>query len=220
MDMERELAQVADKYRCEGYRVMLHPGAGDVPSFAEGQAVDLLAQKGEEKVLVRVKANREDLRDDQGLLRLAELVDQQPEWRLDLVVLNRDAPAYQVAPDATEPPLEQIEQSLAHAEQVSVAGELQLSCVLSWAALEAAMRRTARAAGIGVKDASPSYLLRALYAEGFLYKQEFDRLDDVMKIRNAIVHGMMLPAISPTIPQDVASVARRLLSANGIQPVP
>jgi hypothetical protein len=215
MDIEQALAQVAEQYRCEGYRVILHPGGGDVPPFAEGQEVDLVAYRDEEKVLVQVKVSREDLRDDAGAIRMAELVNSQPGWRFDLIVLNPNGSAYQVSPDASEPPLERIEQNLASAEQMSNTGELQLAFVISWAALEAAMRYAARGSGIEVKSAAPSFLLRALYSEGLLHRNEFDQLNEALKVRNALVHGMMIPAVNPSVPRYVVGVARRLLSENG-----
>jgi Holliday junction resolvase-like predicted endonuclease len=218
MDFENALAQVAEQYRAEGYRVLVHPGAGDLPPFAEGHNVDLVAQNDDEKVLVQVKARRGDLRDAPDALQLAERVSSQPGWRFDVVVLNLGGPAYTVVPEAAEPPAETIEQSLAHAERMSRAGELQVSCVLSWAALEAAMRHAARAAGIEVTNAASPYLLRALYAEGLLQREEFDHLNDTMKIRNALVHGMVVPTIDPAVPRQVVSVARKLLSEDGAKP--
>jgi predicted RNase H-like HicB family nuclease len=215
LDTGRALAQVAEQYRSDGYRVVVRPAAQDVPAFAAGHEVDFIAYKDGEKVLVEVKVSREDLRDDAEAMRMAELVKDQPGWRFDLVVLNPDAPTYKVSADAAEPSVESIEQSLAHAEKMSAAGELQLSCVLSWAALEAAMRQAARAVGVVATNAAPPFLLRALYAQGLLHKNEFHQLSEAMKVRNALVHGMVVPSLSPAIPEGLVRVAKRLLSENG-----
>jgi REase_AHJR-like len=215
MNREEAIAQVADKYRGEGYRVVKHPGAEEALSFINGHSVDLVAYKGDEKVVVQVKETTEDLRNDPEAIPLAELVNAQPGWRFDLVVLNPDGPSYKVSADAVEPPLETIEQTLASAEKMSSASELPLACVLSWAALEAAMRRAARLARMEIKATAPSFLLRTLYSEGLLHRSEFDQLNDAMKIRNAIAHGLLMPAIDPTVPQYIVTVARRLLSTNG-----
>lgn len=218
MDMDQELAGVAQKYRDEGYQVTLRPQGGDVPPFAVGQRFDLVATKGDERVVVLVKENRAALRQDTAALRLADLIEAQHGWRLDLVVLNREAPGEDVSGDAAEPSLAKIEQHLARAEQMSDSGELSLSCVVSWAGLEAAMRHAARAAGIAVKSAAPSFLLRALYAEGLLPQGDFDRLNQAIKVRNAVVHGLQVPAIDPTLPPYVAGIARKLLAENGQKP--
>lgn len=217
MDMDQELAGVAQKYSTEGYQVTLRPQGGDVPSFAVGQRLDLVAIKGDERVVVLVKENREALRQDTAALQLADLVKAQSGWRLDLVVLNREA-GEDVSGNAAEPSLAKIEQHLARAEQMSDSGELPLSCVVSWAGLEAAMRHAARAAGIAVKNAAPSFLLRALYAEGLLPQGDFDRLNQAIKVRDAVVHGLQVPAIDPTLPPYVAGIARKLLAENGQKP--
>src|SRR5258708_1722562 len=218
MVSEDTLAQVAEKYRCEGYQVVSRPSADDVPAFARDHQVDLIAYKGNEQVLVQVKASRHELRDDPKAIELAELVNGQHGWRFDLVVLNQEPDFDKVSPEASEPPAETIEERLADAEQMSNTGELQLSCVMSWAGLEAAMRHAARAAGIEVKSAAPSFLLGALYSEGLLHRNEFNQLNEAMKIRNALVHGMMIPAINASVPQYVVEVARKLLSENGKKP--
>lgn len=215
MDRERGLAQVAEKYRCEGYRVIERPAGGDLPPFAEGRGVDLVAYRDGEKVLVQVKRTHQELLDAPDAMELAEGVSRHPEWRFDLVVLNEDGPQYKVPPEAAEPSVEDIEKSLTDAEGKSAVGDVRLSCVLSWAALEAAMRHAARAAGIEARNAAPAFLLQALYADGYLARDEFDGLKSAMKVRNALVHGLTLPAVDPALPQYIAGVARRLLSTNG-----
>src|SRR5207253_3082188 len=64
MNFDTELAWVAETYRAEGYQVTLRPGPGDLPPFAAGFRIDLLAAKGTERVLVQVKVDREELQKD------------------------------------------------------------------------------------------------------------------------------------------------------------
>jgi hypothetical protein len=218
MDIEHAVAQVAEEYRREGYQVISSPGPDQVPPFAQGHEVDLVASRDGEKILVVVKTSREDLQKDAQLLRIAEAIKRQPGWRLDLVVLNADAPAYRVSPDASEPTAEDIRRNLDQAEHLAKTDGLPVAVVMSWAALEAAMRWAARRTGIEPGAGAPSFLLGALYSRGPLHREEFDRLSEAMKVRNAVVHGMSLPAIDATLPQYIISVARRLLSQNGSAP--
>jgi hypothetical protein len=218
MNIEQAVAQVAEKYRREGYQVIPHPEPDQVPPFAQGHEIDLVAFRDGEKVLVEVKVSREDLQKDAQLLQMAEAVNGQPGWRLDLVVLNADAPAYQVSPDALEPRAEDIRRNLDQAEHLVKTKGLPVAVVMSWAALEAAMRLAARRTGIEPGNGAPSFLLGALYAQGPLHREEFDRLNEAMKVRNALVHGMTVSAIDPSLPQYIIAVARRLLSQNGSAP--
>jgi hypothetical protein len=214
MNLEQEVERIAEQYRCEGYRVIRRPAAADLPPFAQGYDVDLVAFRDGESVLVQVKASRKELQEDQQLLRLAEAVDHQPGWRLDLVVLGAGSPL-RVAAQASEPPVEKILESLADAEQMTRAGALSASCVISWAGLEAAMRHAARNAGLELANHSPPVLLRALYSDGLLDRDEFDRLNAALEIRNAVAHGLALPSIDPAVPEYVTGVARKLLTPNG-----
>ena len=212
MDFEHAVAQVAEQYRREGYQVIPRPGPDQVPPFVQGHDVNLLAFRDGEKVLVQVKVNREDLQKDRQLVPMAEAVNSQPGWRLDLVVLNADAPAYRVSPGASEPPREDIRRNLDQAEHLAKTDGLPVAVVMSWAALEAAMRYAARRAGIEPGNGAPSFLLGALYSKGPLHREEFDRLNEAMKVRNALAHGMTVPDIDATLPHYIVSVARRLLS--------
>src|SRR5437868_1946237 len=111
-----------------------------------------------------------------------------------------------LSPKASESSLEKIEADLVYAERMVTAGDSRTSCIISWAALESALRHAARAAGIGVKSAAPGYLLRALCAKGILEQSEFDRLNEALRIRNSLVHGMSLPEIDPGVTRYIAGV--------------
>src|SRR5258708_5581972 len=103
MDFQKALNQVAEKYRSEGYNVLMRPNREHRPAFAANEELDILAYKGDEKVVVAVKVDREDLRDDPTLGDLAEVVNHQPGWRFDLVVLNANRRIDPPPPEATEP---------------------------------------------------------------------------------------------------------------------
>src|SRR6266849_1205714 len=90
MNLEKAIAEVAEQYHSEGYEVTLHPNDTQVPSFAAGMNLDLLATKNGEHVLVQVKETREDLQNDPAGIRNAEVINAQPGWRLDLFVLNAE----------------------------------------------------------------------------------------------------------------------------------
>ena len=211
MEPIHDIDQVADQYRAEGYRVVVAPGPGQVPDFVPDDGVDLIAYKGEERVIIEVKT-REDLRGNAKLVEMARLVNDQPGWRFDLVVLNSQINGDRVPPGASEPSLEQIVRNLELAERLSDSGELASSLMIAWATLEAAMRRSARSAEIEVKSYSPLFLLTVLYSNGLLDRGEFDTLSEALKLRNAFAHGMNPAAIDPSVPRSVVSIARKLIA--------
>ena len=88
MDFEKELQRVAKQYEDEGYAVTIRPDADKLPPFAKGFAVDLLATRARENVLVSVKRDRAELEADPKVSRQAEVAGAQPGWRYDVVILE------------------------------------------------------------------------------------------------------------------------------------
>jgi hypothetical protein len=216
MKTVQNLEDVADQYRAEGYRVVVAPTASEIPDFARGNGVDLLAYKGDEHVIIEVKT-REALRGNSKLVELARVVNEQPGWRLDLVVLPGPNSQDRIVAEATEPSLEQIDQAFESAERLVEAGELTTALLIAWASLEATMRRSARAENIEVKSYSPLFLLRALYSMGLLEPADFDSLSEILEIRNTVAHGMNPPALDRSVPLAVAIIARKLIAEQTAQ---
>jgi hypothetical protein len=213
MKFDRAEEQVAEQYRAEGYTVTIRPRGGELPPLALGLSADLLATKEGEKVLVQVRENRADLRDDPESMRLADAVQQSPGWRLDLVVLNRDSAAEPFAREAPEPSAEMILHNLDHAERSAKAGDQISAFVIAWGALEACMRRSARSVGVELANLSPRYLLRDLFSNGLLDRATFDRLAGHLRLRNALVHGLGTPKIDAAPVLEVVAAARTILEA-------
>jgi hypothetical protein len=171
MDFEKELERVAKQYEDEGYAVTIHPTAEKLPPFAKGFAVDLLATRARENVLVSVKRDRANLEADPKVSRQAEVTNAQPGWRYDVVILEPSVPRHR--PEYREPSIEQIERMLAEAEQIDGVSP-RAAFMLAWAGLEAAMRRVGQRAGIGGRiGTQPLTLVRELYASGQLSPEDF-----------------------------------------------
>jgi hypothetical protein len=219
MNFENELKVIAEQYRSEGYEVTLRPQPSQLPPFADGWKVELLATKDAQKVLVQVKRNQEDLKRDPDSPRMAEILGAQPGWRYDLVVLGEGRPREPIAEGAVEPPLERILQRLDEVERGARAGQVASSFLVAWASLEAAMRRAARAAAINIKSGTPEFLLPALYSNGLLESEEFGALQGLVRSRNAVLHGLEVPGIGPEAALAVASAARKLLAWDGKEQV-
>ena len=212
MDIEKELAGVAQQYRSEGYAVVTHPDADHLPGFAKDFGVDLLATRGDERLLVQVEEDRESLKADPSVSRLAELVSKHPEWRYDVIVLNRSDPIQRITRGAREPSNEEMERSLQHVEALLQAGDSRAALVFAWAALEAAMRQTASSVGLYTPRTSPAELIQTLYGNGLLTWEEFEVLRDSYRVRTEIVHGLVSPPITPDHVRAVVGVVRRLLT--------
>lgn len=209
--MEPEaLARVVQRYRDEGYDVIAEPHGEEVPPFAAGFNLDMIATRGKEGVVVEIKENRIDLSNDPSMTRLAEVVNAQPGWRLDVVVLEPETAIEKAARDAAEPSDDQLARILEAAEELVDRGYTPYAYVIAWGGLEAAMRRIRDVAELYGK-ATPTELMRTLYGNGFLNKEQFDRLKESYKIRSQVVHGLVPSQVDPALVRFVTATARSLV---------
>jgi len=213
MDFEKELEKIGKQYQDEGYNVILHPGADQLPAFAAAFGAEILAIRGDEKVLVQVKWDRATLQADPNIPRWAEIIDANPGWKYDLVVLFPDNPMERIARLAGEPSIEQIIQMLDEAERVQQTRALRAGFVLAWAGVEAVMRRMAQRAGLqGKRGSQPLLLVRELYSTGYISPEDFAFLEQTRQLRTTIVHGLAPPVLDQNLVQLTIDLARRMLA--------
>jgi hypothetical protein len=212
MDFEQALEQTARQYRDEGYVVVTHPDKDHLPAFAADFGVDLLATRGDLKVLVQVKKNRTELEADPSVPRQAEVTNAHPGWRYDLVVLEEADPFERITRGAREPSVGEIDQVLSEVDGLIKLGNNRAALVMAWAALEATMRQVASSVELYMPRTIAAELLRTLYGNGLLSRDEFNVLRDNFRLRTEVVHGLVGPAVEPDAVRTVTAVARKLLS--------
>jgi hypothetical protein len=205
------IEKIATQYREEGYDVVVDPRGGNVPSFLNGFQPDLIATRGNERIVVEIKANRVDLSTDPDVATLAQTVNSQSGWRLDVVILEQETPLERAAQEAAEPSDEQLAQILTTADELTDKGYTTYACMIAWAGLEAAMRRLRHDAESFGKN-TPNVLMRTLYGNGFLSREQFDRLKQSFEIRNQVAHGLVPPSVDPDLVHYVTATARSLVN--------
>jgi hypothetical protein len=211
MDYEHELEQLAKRYQEEGYSVVVHPQGDQLPPFAKDFGADILAMRGGERVLVQVKQDRTALEADPNVPVRAGITNSQPGWRFDLVILNEADPLRRWTRGSREPSDEEINDVLAYVERMIEGGDLRAACVFAWAALEAAMRQVTRNGELYGRT-TPAQLLRTLYGNGILSREDFDQLNQLFRMRTEIVHGLVAPAIDPALIRVAVRATHHLLT--------
>jgi hypothetical protein len=212
MNIEQRLNQVADRYRAQGYQVVVRPGPEDLPPFAKDFQVEILAERADGNVLASAKGSPSELEADPNLSRYAEVIEKQPAWRYDVFVLGPESQPMPDKRDAKELSGEDIHRALGDVERMLQAGFVQQALIAAWAVLEAAMRRRLHAEGEEVGwGSSPRTLLNELYSGGMLQTSAFRDLEGLFQARNAIVHGFTTPVIESSAVQFLVETARRLL---------
>jgi len=177
------LYEVAQEYRARDYRVIVGPSEGELPEFLHGYRPDLLAMSEHDRAVVEVKQRRALTRGD-AFARMAEVIERQPGWRLELVLVPAEDQPEEPLPDSAD--LGRVRTLLEQAEEFRDAG---IAIVPAVAALEHAMLIAAARAGIQLPSRSPNAALKTLFAHGLLSKPAYDELSAAIEVRNDVAHG-------------------------------
>lgn len=218
MTSAHEIQRIANEYEAEGYAVIVHPGADQLPPFAHCLRADIVARRGTEGVIVSVFSDRADLMENPPPSAAVDAVNAQPGWRFDLVIASAIAPERQAG--FVEPTMHQINDMLAESEHVLSLGSARSAFLLAWAGLEAAMRRVGQRAAIGGRiGTGPTTLARELYSAGLVTRDELRSLDEVIRIRNLTAHGLAPAEVSEAMVLQLIDLAKKLLAeSEHVQP--
>ena len=202
---ENRLHDIAEDYKQRGYKVYVSPPAKRLPRFLSRFSPDIVAEGPNESVVVEVKSTAR-LRGTEYWKQLYSAVQQHPGWRLELVidnVWNRPTPK-----TINE---RQIEDRLQEGHRLTEQGMLAASLLITWAALEAAMRLASKNNEVELPDFRPQTLISRLYSDGLLERKEYDFLLDAMRVRNAVAHGFHEGRIRLTLLKRLQRLTQRLL---------
>ncbi|HYI10631.1 MAG TPA: hypothetical protein VEK57_16340 [Thermoanaerobaculia bacterium] len=203
-ELERaNLEAIASEYRQKGYSVSVRPAAASVPQFLAPFQPDLIATSREDNVVVEIKSSS-DLASD-AVVALAEAVEAQPGWRLELAVVNLPA-APEVPLNGELVPDEQIDSLLREAHTLSREKRYEAATIMAWAAAEGIFRRLARAEGIESERKSSGTVLKQLYANGVIDPDQYDSFSRAMEFRNAFAHGFKASVAPAEIDQFLHEV--------------
>ena len=202
------LKQVADRYRSEGYRVMLASETNLLPSGLSGLPgqIDLVAEKGGKYAAIEVK--RRDQLYEVG--PLAAGVKALPNWDYDLVVYPPDG-VDDIPLEDGEPAPEYVESLLAEARRSLDLGQPRGAFLVAWSATETAMRKAARREEVDIEEGAPRFVLTTLNSNGVLSDEDYERLRLCLNKRNRLVHGLPVDNLEPADIEFMIESARHLL---------
>jgi len=202
---EKRLRQVAEEYRQRGYRVTITPPSRQLPDFLRGYRPDLVAESPDESVVIEVGPAGKGT-EDGDWAKLAELVQQHPGWRLDLVIDRQRNEKTLVVIDRQE-----IEARLQEGLHLSKANMLEAALLITWSATEAAMRRVCKKQKVDLPDYRPATLVTRLYTDGLIERDEYDLLMRDMHMRDAVAHGLRQDGVDAAAIEQLRHLTLRLL---------
>lgn len=202
----KRLYEVAQEYRAKEYRVIVGPSQRELPEFLRGFQPDLLVTRDNDRAVVDVKSRRA-LIGNEAFARMAEVVEQQPDWRLELVLVP--------AEDEPEEPLSKsgdiagVRTLLAQAREF---GHYSFAIVAAIAAAEHAMVIAATRAGLPITSDSPGVMLKTLFAHGLLSGKGYEALSEAWKVRNEVAHGQRVDVDATPWVDRITPVVEELIA--------
>lgn len=207
---ERERIQtLAEEYRSKGYEVAIEPDSSHLPAFLSGYRPDLVVTRGDERTVIEVKS-RQSLSAEAQARHLARLLEEQPGWRFELVVVNDslgEPPAGSTAFD-----LARAHRALEEGRSLLNDGYVGPAMLSGWAALEAALRLFLSSEGIRPRRLAPNHLLKQSVEEGLISRNDYQQLRILMAGRNAIAHGYENPSVDSEAVSTLLEITGQLLN--------
>ena len=199
--------QTAEEYRSRGYEVVLEAPLEFLPGFT----ADLLVRKGDEVKVIEVKS-RPSLADDPRIGELVRRIESMPGWTFELLLVSvpekLDSPA-----GARSFGNENIAHRFEEAERALEAGLPEAAFLLAWSAHEAAIRVVFAEQGITESGITgPHFVLNQAVIHGVISRQEYKTLKEMLKYRNAIVHGFSLSDFRAELVVDLITAGRRIIA--------
>ncbi len=212
-NLERErLLKLAEEYHDQGYEVLFHPSSEDLPDFLRSYRPDMVVHRSDESVVIAVKS-RSSLNSSstQYLRSLAQVVEQHPGWRFELVMTNLEEAIYSPKAEGSLQEHE-IKSRLQVARQLS-AEHPESAILYSWSLVEATLRLVAEEEGLSLQRFDPLYLVKQLVTEGVISKSEYQLLMNALSLRNAIAHGFKTTQVTQNSVYELIEITEQLLKA-------
>lgn len=203
--------EAADRYIQKGSLVQIDPNERDLPEFLRTlPPPDLLVTTPTgDKIFVEVKV-RGRIHGVEYWNKLKALFQAHPDWRFELVVDNKRE---QEIINASQPllSLEEIESRLLVGQRLAEEGLTDGGLLITWSALEAILRRISQQKRVDLTNNSPTALFTQLVFEGFLDRDDYRILMQILPARDQAAHGHQSPGLDRALVEQTIAIARRLM---------
>lgn len=189
------MLNIANKYRRDGYDVIVEPTLTDLPFTLGTYRPDILVTKTEnEGYIVEVKNSYLQTSIDR-YREVAEAVSKHKGWRF-LLVTGEDTSASE---PSILPSWDDLSQRAKRGKNFVALGEIDTAFLLFWTILEALMRKQAEYVSIPIEQFPTQSLIKHLYSHGELSIEHFDMVMSLLNTRNRLVHGFEVQELSVAV---------------------
>lgn len=182
----RELTQ---ELEAKGYVVKVEPSLDELPFSMHGYRPDLVAQKGQEGIIIEIKGSLKRLPINR-FQDISKQVSDHKGWRFALVTLDDPLESSLDSFDVNVPDLEYVKERFKKIDDVIRMQMLSAAILEGWSLIEACLRICADRANIPVTFLEASRLINHLYSEAEISMGQTDQLKELMKYRNKVAHGI------------------------------
>ena len=170
----------------QGLKFYLNPPREIVPDFLGDYQPDAIALGPEGGMIIEMKSRGSPASEKQ-LAAIASRVSDQKGWEFRVIYLN---PPLDEMPPIEKPTPDQLQATFKEIEELTKTGHRAAAFVRAWAVLESLARL---ASGNGetrsARGLPPIQVIQTLAEEGYVENEVADRLRQMVKLRNAVVHG-------------------------------
>ncbi|MDQ1814435.1 hypothetical protein RBA41_14075 [Massilia sp. CCM 9210] len=207
---EDRLDTLANAYANDGYAVVKHPTAEQLPFDLFGYVPDLLAIKGDSGLIVEARTSAACTSVDH-FRAIAQEIAEHPGWRFVLVTVD-DADAANLPERAGDlPTWAQLIEKLNQVDVLVDDGALEPGVLYLGSLFEAALRKRAFDQHIPIERFPPAMLLDHMYSQGEVSVNDIDFFHELMNIRNRIAHGANTTLDAGTA-RKLAEAVRKLVT--------
>jgi uncharacterized protein YutE (UPF0331/DUF86 family) len=202
------LYRVKPRYEKEGFQFLIAPESSELPDFLAGFRPDAIAKRGQERVVIEVKATGRAADRSAIVNFLAGEVPKHEGWRFELIVAEgeRDRTSLQ-APTKAE-----LQDELYSVEKMIEQGSYKVALPFAWGLLEAISRKLVFDERDQATRFLPRTVVEKLTSEGYLDDETGEKLVEIAHLRNQIVHGFTRLEVRREHLQTLLGVVQQLMN--------
>ena len=206
---DEKIDSVAQELEDNGYIVLIQPSDSNLPFDLGGYHPDLIATKNDDGIILEVKSSLKRVSIDR-FKTVAEMIASHPGWRFLLVTLDDSSENILLPDENSLPSWETLNSRLLNLQMLIQESLFEPAMLFFWSITEAALRKRAISQHLPIERFQTTALLNHSYSSGEISMTEFDLLQNCLKIREKVAHGVMTP-IDPEILKLAQSTIQSLI---------
>lgn len=202
--------RMVSELTAQGYSVIAKPARSILPKFFGDYVPDLIGLRPGRSLAVEVRSSEHNGLPEIG--SVAKLFEGHKDWEFRLVWVPAGEKTQPLRKQTNKTIFEFIEQC----KELALQGNHAAAFLLSWATLEAIGRTLVQADM--QRPQTPRRLIEMLAGRGIATHDEAQRLRELYKFRNSLIHGELDAKVSGPQSQEMVSILESIAAGSGLKP--